>query len=354
MPPRMGSEPVCICGTYGGEITDAYAELLGQAIGTRSAGGRVIVGGDLRKSTPALKQALILGILSTGCEVYDVGLLPTPALSFAKDRFWGDGSVMVTGSHRPLNENGFKITLGKFPATETDIEAFQEIVQHKGPFASGSGQLVVQNSLEPYASFLVARFVPVEPLRVVVNAGNGTMRWVAAPILLSLGYEVVECVYEPEDEPTPDPWLTENQAILAQTVLKNQAHLGIAYDGDGDQVVFATGKGQMLMPAQVLVLLARALLVHQSGSQVVYDASFAPFVANEIRKVGGNPVPLDIPADQLKQAFLERGAVLGGDSWGHYFFRSMGGDDALFATLVMLRFVGTSGVGLDALIADCG
>ena len=352
MLPRTGIEPGGICGLYGQEITDPYAERLGQAIGTRIAGGRVIVGGDLRSSTPALKQALILGILSTGCEVYDVGLLPTPALYFAKDRFWGDGAVMVTGSHRPVQENGFKITLGKFPATSVDLEQLQEIIQHKGPFASGSGTLYIQNSLEPYASFLVARFVPVDPLRIVINAGNGTMRWVAAPILLSLGYEVVECTYGAEDEFVPNPWLPENQVLLTRTVLDRQANIGIAYDGDGDQVVFVSEQGRVLTPEHVLVLLARALLVHQPGRQVVYDATFAPFVANEIRKVGGNPVPLDIPVDQLKRAFLERGAVLGGDSWGHYFFRSMGGDDALFATLVMLRFMSLNKTGLEPLIAD--
>jgi phosphomannomutase len=278
--------------------------------------------------------------------------LPTPALAFAKDRFWGDGAVMVTGSHRPMNENGFKITLGKFPATAADVQELQETVRHQGPFASGSGKLHVQNSLEPYASFLMARFVPVDPLTVVVNANNGAMQRVAVPVLLSLGYQVVERTYGSGNEFAPDPFLPENQALLAQAVHDQGAHLGVAYDGDGDQVVFVTERGRVLTPEQVLVLLARALLVYQPGSQVVYDAAFAPFVIDEIRKVGGTPVPLALSAAELKIAFLKRGAVLGCDRWGHYFFRSMGGDDALHATLVLLRLISRSQVGLESLLGD--
>ncbi len=353
MSPHTGAESGCIYGVYGQEITDSWAKLLGQAIGTRVAGGRVIVGGDMRPSTPALKRSLIAGILSTGCEVYDVGVLPTPALYFAKDRFWADGTVMVTASHRPLRENGFKIMLGKFPTTGVDIEQLQETVSNRGPFASGSGRLYVQNSLEPYASFLVARFVPADSLRVVVDTGNGTMRQVAVPILLSLGYEVIERGYESEETFSPDPALPENQAALVQAVLEQEAHLGVAYNGDGDQVVFVSERGRVLTPEQVLVLLVRALLVYRPGSTVVYDAAYAPFVATEIRKVGGEPVPLAAPAAELKRAFLERGAILGGDSSGHYFFRSMGGDDALYATLVVLRLIGDQRKSVEAFLAEC-
>ncbi|MBN1934733.1 MAG: hypothetical protein JW934_08700 [Anaerolineae bacterium] len=342
-------EPNCICGV---DLTPAYAEQVGRAVGTRMAAGRLVVGGDTRPSTPLLKEALIAGLLSTGCEVYDVGTLPVPALSFAKDRFWADGAVMVTASHRPPQENGFKITLGKFPTTIEEIQDLLDAVESGGPFASGSGKLVIQNTLEPYATFLVARFVPTDSLRVTVDTGNGTMRRLVTPILLSMEYEVTEREYESPDILVPDPSLDAPKAALIQAVLDNHAHLGVAFDGDGDRVIFASERGRVLDPGLVIALLARALLTYQPGSQVIYDDSYAPFVADVVRQCGGVPTQLSGIQSDLKRAFLERGAILGGDRWGHYFFRAMGGDDPLYAMLVLLRLISRTEGGLESLIAD--
>lgn len=343
------SESNCICGV---NITPAYAKQLGRAVGTRMAAGRLVVGGDTRPSTPKLKESLIEGLLSTGCEVYDVGTLPMPALSFAKDRFWADGAVMVTGSHRPPEENGFKIILGKFPTTPADIQELLDTVVSDGPFASGVGELAIQDTLEPYASFLVARFVPADPLRVAVDTGNGTMRRLAAPILLSMGYEVTEREYASTDTLIPDPSSEARIAALTRAVLDNRAHLGVAFDGDGDRVVFVSERGRVLGPDYVLALLVRALLVYQPGSQVIYDDCYAPFVAEAVRQYGGIPIQLSGIESDLRRAFLERGAVLGGDRWGHYFFRAMGSDDPLYATLVLLRLVGRAENGLESLLSD--
>jgi len=343
------SDPNCICGA---EITPNYAELFGCAVGTRMAAGRVVVGGDMRPSTPALKEALIKGLLSTGCEVYDVGILPTPVLSFAKDRFWADGTVMVTGAHRPPEENGFKVTFGKFPATPIDMEELLVAVDNGGPFACGPGRLVYEDTLEPYASFLIARFVPADPLHVALDTGNGTMRMLAAPILTTLGYQVTERTYTSTDLLIPDPSADAYIATVIRTVLDAQADLGVAFDGDGSRVIFVSEQGRVLSPDLVLALLVRALLPYQPGSQVIYDEGYAPFIADIIRRYGGVPTRLATVGSGMKRAFLERAAVLGGDRWGHYFFRSMGGDDPLYTTLVLLRLLGRAREGLEALIAD--
>jgi phosphomannomutase/phosphoglucomutase len=329
-----------IYGAYDAEIDDRFACRLGQAVGTRLAGGRLVVGGDVRASTAPLKRALIEGARSTGCEVYDVGILPTPVLYFAKDRLWADGAVMVTGSHHSVEENGFSITLGKLPTTKVELDQIEESIANEGPFASGAGQLYLHDTVKPYQSFLVAQFVPADPLDVVVDANNGSMSDVALSTLLLLGYRVLDCRCSASEDfggQTPDPFLPENLGALSRSVLTRQAQLGVAYDGDGDQVVFADEQGTILTPAQTLILLSRALLVYQPGSLIVYDQSFAPYVAEEIRKVGGTPMPLRAGTVGIKRTLLEQGAVLGADARGHYFFRTMGGDDALYATLVMLR-----------------
>jgi phosphomannomutase/phosphoglucomutase len=344
-----------IHGIYGPEINEEFARTLGQAIGTRLAGGRLVVGGDVRPTTPALKEALIDGALTTGCEIYDVGILPTPVLYFAKDRLWADGAIMVTGSHHPIQENGFNITLGKLPTTEIEISEIGENIAAGGPFASGAGELYTHDILQPYASFLVARFIPADPLSVVVDANNGSMSHVARTILSYLGYELLECNDSPSgnsEDRIPDPHLPENLALLSRSILTNGAQLGVAYDGDGDQVVFANEQGTVLTAAQTLVLFARALLLYQPGSLIVYDESFAPFVAEEILKVGGKPQPLRATSMGIKRTLLEQGAVLGADTRGHYFFRVMGGDDALYATLVMLRIVSRYDGALAPIIGD--
>jgi phosphomannomutase/phosphoglucomutase len=353
--PEFDTDTNEIHGLYGQDIDEAFARMLGQAIGTRLAAGRLVVGGDVRPTTPSLKKALIDGALSTGCEVYDVGILPTPVLYFAKDRLWADGAVMVTGSHYPANENGFNVTLGKLPTTQIEISELVETIEARGPFASGAGELYTHDILQPYESFMVARFVPADPLNVVVDANNGSMGQIARTTLSYLGYELLECNCSPDGnfgDRVPDPHLPENLAFLSRTILTNGAHLGVAYDGDGDQVVFANEQGTILTPEQTLVLFARALLLYQPGSVIVYDGSFAPFVAEEILKVGGKPRPLNASSAGIKRTLLEQGAVLGADTRGHYFFRTMGGDDALYATLVMLRIVSRFDGALEPIIVD--
>ncbi len=355
MPAKFDYEASEIHGVYGTEIDESFARLLGQAVGTRLAGGRLVVSGDVRKSTPALKEALIAGALGSGCEVYDVGTTPTPILYFAKDRLWAEGAVMVTGSHHPAEENGFHITLGKLPTTEVELAEIRQAVENRGPFASGSGERYSHDIRGPYESFLVARFVPADPLSVVVDANNGTMSEFVLATLRFLGYEVLDCNCAPDDGfggLVPDPFLPENLAALSRNVLIHQAQLGVAFDGDGDQVVFANEQGSILSSEQALVLFARALLVYQPGSTIVYDDRFAPFVSEEILKVGGRPMPLHADSMGIKRTLLEQGAVLGADGKGHYYFRTMGGDDALYATLVMLRIVSRYDSALETIVAD--
>jgi phosphomannomutase/phosphoglucomutase len=261
---------------------------------------------------------------------------------------------MVTGSCGSFEENGFDITLGKLPASDIDICELRQMVRNKGPFASGAGIVQHHRILEPYVSFLVARFVPVPPLRVLVDGLNGCMGQLAASTLGFLGCSVVErnCDPLPDFGQAPDPLLAENRTALSRAVLSHHAQLGVSYDGDGDTVLFAVEQGTILTPEQTLVLLAHALLPHQPGSQVVYDAGYAPFVADQIRRAGGKPISAGATSGEIRRAFLEQGAVLGADLQGHYMFRAMGGGDALYATLVMLRISAGHENTLELVIAD--
>jgi len=288
----------------------------------------------------------VLGALRTGCEVYDVGTVPTPALYFAKDRFWADGAVMVTGARRPEGDSRFAVSLGKLPATELELAELEQAVEQHGPFAAGQGQLLDSDIIEPYRSFLVAHFVPAQPLPVMVGALCGSPVGVAQVTLRVLGYHVLDCPSPVDGEPASGSVAESLVGTLCRGVRRQGARLGVLYGDNGSRAVFVDETGAVLTPQQALVLLARALLRYEPGSQVIYDERLGSAVADAVRKVGGEPFAVRAGSAGVRRLLLERGAVLGADAAGRYCFRTMGAEDALYATLVMLRIASHLGGAL--------
>lgn len=340
-------------GRYGEDLTPEIARRLGLAVGTTLAGKRVLVGGDLRPSTAPLKEALVEGLLATGCRVVDVGVLPTPAFYFAQDEFGADGGVMVTGSHNPPGDNGFKISLGPWPITEEELAALERRMA-EGAFAPGVGSYEERDILPRYVDSLLGRFAPVAPRKVVVDAGHGCYALLAPQALRELGHEVVELFCEPDGRfpgRPPNPAVVENLGALRETVTRAHADLGVAYDGDGDRAVFVDERGQMVESDVSIVLFARHLLRRWPGGEVIYDLKCSSVVPEEVRKAGGKPVMERSGHAFIKTALLKRKAILGGEVSGHFFFGELGRDDGLYATLLMLDLVAQEGRSLAELAA---
>ncbi len=339
-----------IRGCYGKDLTPEIAEPIGRAVGSQLAGKTVVVGGDVRPSTGPLKESLIRGLMSAGCRVLDVGVLPTPALYFAKDELKADGGVMVTGSHNPPGDNGFKISVGDDAITEKDLETIRSRVEHDN-FVSGNGTCQNLDMTKRYQDFILRHFTRRGKLKVVVDAGNGCYSRIAPDILRQLGDKVVELFCEPDGRfpnRSPNPAVASNLSALCEKVTQVKAGVGVAFDGDGDRVVFVDERGRVLESDQSIVLFARHYL-KRGPTQVVYDIKCSSVVAEEVRKGGGMPVMEKSGHAFIRGTLMKRKAALGGEISGHFFFGELGRDDGLYATLRMLAIMATDGRGLAAM-----
>jgi phosphomannomutase/phosphoglucomutase len=340
-----------IRGRYGAELTPEVAKRLGLAVGTELTGQAAVVGGDLRPSTEPLKSALIKGMMAAGCRVIDVGVLPTPAFYFAKDCLQSEGGVMVTGSHNPPGDNGFKISLGPWPITKEELASLEQRMT-SGDFARGDGSYESFEVVDHYKSFIRSKFsTGGRRLKVVVDAGNGCYSRIAPQVLQELDYEVVELYCEPDGlfpGRPPNPAVSANVQTLCETVIQSGADLGTAFDGDGDRVVFVDEQGRVVESDRSIVLFARFLLSRGPG-EVVYDIKCSSVVPEAVRQAGGVPVMERSGHAFIKTTLLRREALLGGEISGHFFFGELGRDDGLYATLLMLQIVAEDARGLAAL-----
>ena len=346
-----------IRGRYRSELTPEFALDLGRAVGTRLEHGRLLVGGDARPSTPLLKGALVQGLIDAGCRVTDLGLIPTSALYFAQDYLGVDPVVMVTASHNPPGYNGFKLMLGKWPITEAELAELREAIP-TGQYTLRSGFWDQADVLEAYLSHLAAFFSPGSGLKVVVDAGNGCLARLAPDLLRRQGHHVVERFCDIDGRflhRDPDPAVPGHIAGLAEQVVVEGADLGVAYDGDGDRVVFVDEKGRIQPSDRMLVLFIRQTLplARTPGERtVVYDIKCSSIVAEETIRWQGTPVIERSGHTFIKTTMRRREAALGGEISGHFFFGRLGRDDALFATLLLLRILDQTGRPLSALMDE--
>jgi len=343
-----------IRGVYGSELNEETALLLGRVVGTRLAGRwanpvrGIVVGGDLRLSTPSLKASLIEGLRASGAEVIDLGILPTPAFYFGKKRLGAHGGVMVTASHNPPRYNGFKLIFGELPIAPEELETLAGQME-AGEFISGRGDYRQEEIMPDYIASLCAAFPSLKAQHVVVDAGNGSLSIVAPLVLRQLGQKVEELYCTPDGtfpNRDPNPAVPEHLTDVGQRVLDLGAELGVAYDGDGDRAIFIDGRGRVQPADRTLVLFLRYLLHQHPGASVVYDLKSSSVVAEETLAAGGRPLMERSGHAFVKRRLLTEGAILGGEISGHYFFGELGGDDALYATLFLLKVLGDWGTTL--------
>ena len=341
-----------IRGVYPTEITDESAYRIGRALATMHPGARMRVGGDVRLSTPALKDAFIRGLVESGAHVSDMGVIPTPALYYALANSDADGGATVTASHNPPQYNGIKFMFGKEPVTRRDIDALRDVVA-AGDFVQAQGDCASLSILPEYLASLKARFQAKKPLHVVIDAGNGAMSDVAPQAFRQSGYRVTELFCTPDGRfPNRDPNPAEYRHLTAvcAAVRSAGADLGVAFDGDGDRAVFIDETGQAVPNEKSLVLFIRRLL-RERPTAVVYDQKSSSAIRRATLAMGGTPVPERSGHAFIKRQFLALGAAVAGEVSGHFFFGEIGYDDGLFAALMMADILAESGETLSALTA---
>lgn len=348
----MGIYHACdIRGIADTELTDDVARNISYAIGVKLSGQKVVVGGDVRLSTPRLRRIMLEALAESGCEVVDIGIVATPVFYFAIKETGASGGVMITASHNPAAYNGFKLIWGSMPVTDRDIVEIAGLAE-QGIRVSGRGSITSVNMIDSYIEKTAAK-ASRENIRIVVDAGNGATASIAPALYRRLGYDVVELYCEPDGtfpNRAPNPALAENLAALGAKVRETGAVLGVAFDGDGDRVGFVDERGRAVDNDDIIVLIARSCLEKQSGA-IVYDSKCSMVVREEIEKAGGRAVMARAGHTFSKAAFLRENALFAGEISGHFFFEALGYDDGMYAGLRMAQFVARHGV-LSKLIED--
>ncbi|MCE3003370.1 MAG: phosphomannomutase/phosphoglucomutase [Xanthomonadaceae bacterium] len=339
-----------IRGVVGETLTGDVARLIGRAVGStvRERGlSEVVVGRDGRLSGPDLAAELIKGLRQSGCDVIDIGAVPTPVLYFATYHLNAGSGVMVTGSHNPPEYNGFKIVVGGETLAEDAIQALYQRITD-GRFASGTGGLQVMDIADDYVERITGDVQSDRRLKVVVDAGNGIAGAIGPRVLDGIGAEVVPLHCDVDGtfpNHHPDPSDPENLQDLIMSVKRLGADVGLAFDGDGDRLGVVTASGEIIYPDRLLMLFAIDVLNRNPGATVIYDVKCTGHLQDVILRNGGSPVMWKTGHSLIKAKMRESDAELAGEMSGHFFFRErwFGFDDGIYAAARLLEILGGSG-----------
>ncbi len=366
------------------DLTSPVIEALGNAFASYilvKGINTVTVGYDARISSPRLCDDIVRGLTIAGVDVTILGLCPTPALYFSLHHLKTGAGVMITGSHNPSEFNGFKLCVGKETIYGEEIQKIRTIMEEAGKQETGfSGQTSGEKNsigldkigtitqfpiLPDYIDFLKNQFKTSRGrrLKIVLDSGNGTAGLAAPEIIRSMGCDVIELFSEPDGmfpNHHPDPTIPANLITLIDTVRKEKADAGIAFDGDSDRIGVVDEKGNILWGDQLMVIFSRDILRARPGATFVSEVKCSQIMYDDIRAHGGNAVMWKTGHSLIKAKMKELHAAMAGEMSGHLFFadRYFGYDDAIYAAcriveiLQNLKSAQGDNASLSMLLAD--
>jgi phosphomannomutase/phosphoglucomutase len=348
-----------IRGVVGRDFDAADVERIGLAFGTyvcQQGGKRLAVGRDHRLSSESFCAALTKGLQATGCDIVDIGLVPTPLLYFSIFHLNTDGGCMITASHNPAEYNGIKLCSGPGALYGDEIQRIRQLAE-QGPFTEGTSQRTEAEVISPYMAYITNQIQLHRPPRVVVDAGNGTSGLVIQDLLRRLGCEVYELFCEVDGtfpNHHPDPTVPENLIDIIREVKGRKADVGLAYDGDSDRLGVIDERGEIIWGDRLLVLFAREILSRRPGAKVIFDVKCSQVLVDEIRRHGGRPIMWMTGHSLIKKKLYEEQAALAGEMSGHLFFADgyFGYDDAIYASCRLLQILDRAKAPLSALLRD--
>jgi phosphomannomutase/phosphoglucomutase len=342
------------------EISPAIAQLIGKAVASEAINQgeeSLLVGLDARTHSPTLYESLVNGILSTGCNVINIGVVPTPLMNFAATAFNETSSgVVVTASHNPKEYNGFKITLKEKTLTSPEIQKlYQSIIDRDFIVADNKGQLVDEAFNEDYIDTVSADIAIDSNLHVVIDAANGASSEIGPALFNELGCKTtsLHCEFD-GDFPNhdPDPSIEANLQLLIDAVKNESADIGIALDGDGDRLVVVTSSGRIIWPDQLLMIFARDVVSRNPGCDVIFDIKSTRRLNQVISSYGGRPIMWKTGHSNIKAKMRETNALLAGEFSGHIFFKErwFGFDDGLYAAARLMEIMSLRDQSLDSML----
>ena len=345
-----------IRGVFGEDLTEEVAARIGAAFATFLGEDKeVLVARDVRLSGEKLREALVSGLVS-GCDVTDVGIIPTPLLYFAVNSLQKDVGIMITASHNPPEWNGFKAFTREGCIYGKDMEKVKQIAKNIDLERLGKkrGKLrSYEGVIQEYMDFVVNKIEIERKLKVVADTANGTCGLVAPSLFNSLGCKILTLNQNPDGTfpaHLPEP-KEETLGELKREVVKNKADLGVGYDGDGDRAVFVDEKGNVIPGDLTLLVFAKDVLQKSKGAKIVYELSCSMAVEEYVKELGGIPIVERVGHTFIMDRMIEENALLGGEKSSHFYFSECYGvDDAIFASLRMAEILSKSSEKLSEIV----
>jgi len=331
------------------DLTNEFACHLGRAFGTylkRKNLTNIAVGRDVRKSSPRLFENIVKGIIDTGCNVINIEIGPSPLLYFTVFHYNLDGGLMITGSHNPIEYNGFKMMRGKETVYGEQIQELKELMK-KEDYEEGKGEITEKEVVKDYIEYTSALISPGKPLKIILDPGNGTAGPIATELFKLFGaqFECINC--EPDGNfpnHLPDPTVVKYTKQLSDKVLETEATMGIGYDGDSDRAGIIDENGRLVYGDQLLGALAKPIIQKNPGTDVIFDVKCSQGLVEWIEKLGGKPLMWKTGHSLLKVKMKETGSLIAGEMSGHIFIADdyYGYDDALFVSARFYEIVSKS------------
>jgi phosphomannomutase/phosphoglucomutase len=351
-----------IRGVAGRDLTEDVAKSVGGAYAAflveKGVRGTISVGRDNRPSGVALHKALIDGLLGSGVDVVDIGVVPTPLAYWSQHKLDVVGGIQITGSHNPPEYNGFKLGLETNSIYGADIQRIFDLAV-AGIFPRGKGKLRSEQVIDGYVEDVAARTGKLSrKLKVVLDCGNGAGALVVPKLFAQLGIEP-HCLFCESDgtfpNHHPDPTVPRNLEQLIATVKKDRADIGIAFDGDADRIGVIDNEGEIIWGDYLLIIYARDAIARTGkGQSIVFDVKASQALPEAISKAGGVPVMWKTGHSLIEKKIHDTHAPVGGEMSGHMFFSEgfYGFDDALYGAARLLQIVADSGKSVRDLLAD--
>ena len=331
------------------ELTPEIVKLIGRAVGSESIekGERgVVVGRDGRLTGPELSEALISGLIESGCHVVNIGMVPSPVVYFATHTKAASSGVMITGSHNPAEYNGLKIMIaGETLSAEKIQSLYTRILDNN--FKNGYGTSTSINIDQDYINTIQSDIKLEKELNVVIDCGNGVAGNIAPQLFEALGVKISKlfCLVDGRfPNHHPDPSKPENLEDLIQEVIETGADLGLAFDGDGDRLGLIDNKGKVIWADQQMMLYAKDVLSRNQGAKIIFDVKCTSLLPKVISENGGEPIMSRTGHSFIKKKLKETNAELAGEMSGHIFFKERwyGFDDALYTAARLLEIISKS------------
>jgi len=335
-----------IRGVVENALTPDAVQQIGQAFATEALSqnqNTVVIGRDGRLSSPELAQRLSEGLRAGGCNVIDIGMVPTPVLYYATHKLKTGTGIMVTGSHNPPQYNGLKMLIAGDTLYGDGIKALYQMIV-EGRLNSGDGTHTEQDIIPDYLDTIVNDIKLEKPLNIAVDCGNGVAGVLATELFTRLGCTVTELFCDVDGtfpNHHPDPSKPENLLDLQNAMKQNALDLGLAFDGDGDRVGILDDKQNILWADRQMMLYAADVLKRKPGALIIFDIKSTTNLETYIKNLGGDPLMWKTGHSFIKAKMKETGAELAGEMSGHIFFKErwFGFDDGLYGAARMLEIV---------------